>query len=90
MFSAVLTSAPIANISDKEFAAAIFPYINGSSTTGVIKSTVWTNASFSFILKTEASSLFSNPTSTFSLSGISERIVCFRSPGPIFAAQPAA
>src|SRR6266567_6047756 len=48
-----------------ELVAAIWPKVNGSSTMGVKKSTVWTRAVSGAIRYTPASSARSKPTKTF-------------------------
>src|SRR6266481_4448914 len=75
----------------RELAAAIWPNVNGSSTTGVKKSTVCTNARSSLIRYTPASSLVLKPTSTFGSVGSGRRRSIESSvPGLSLAAQPAA
>jgi hypothetical protein len=72
-------------------AAAIWPKVNGSSTTGVKKSTVCTSARSSLIRYTPASSLVLKPTSTFGSVGNGRRRSIESSvPGLSLAAQPAA
>src|SRR5215472_6162768 len=67
------------------------PKVNGSSTMGVKKSTVWTRARSSATRYTPASSLVSKPTSTFGSLGTGKRRrIESRVPGLSFAAQPAA
>jgi len=72
------------------FAAAILPKSRGSSTTGVKKSTDWTNANSSESLSTPASSKVPVPTSSRSshTSGSPSSTAC-RSAGPSLEAQPA-
>src|SRR5215468_6500154 len=65
MFSAVNGRPPIAKISESEWAAAIWPYENGSSTIGVKKSTVWTSARWRSRRYTPASSNVFELTSTW-------------------------
>src|SRR6267142_4802022 len=78
-------------ISLRELAAAICPKVNGSSTTGVKKSTVCTSARSSLIRYTPASSLVLKPTSTFGSVGRGRRRSIESSvPGLSLAAQPAA
>src|SRR5258708_37286247 len=55
-------------MSEREFAAAIWPKVNGSSTMGGKKSTVCTIARSSLMRNTPASSALSKPTRTFGLS----------------------
>src|ERR1700741_3563518 len=75
----------------RELAAAIWPNVNGSSTTGVKKSTVCTSARSSLIRYTPASSLVLKPTSTFGSVGSGRRRSIESSvPGLSLAAQPAA
>src|ERR1700757_746953 len=75
----------------RELAAAIWPKVKGSSTTGVKKSTVCTNARSSLIRYTPASSLVLKPTSTFGSVGSGRRRSIESSvPGLSLAAQPAA
>src|SRR5215510_13109884 len=74
-----------------ELAAAMAPNVSGSSTMGVKKSTVCTSAVFSSSRYTPASSLVSNPTSTFgSVCRGSRRNTESSVPGLSLAAQPAA
>src|SRR6266403_1264581 len=82
---------PMAYTSLRELAAAIWPKVNGSSTTGVKKSTVCTSARSSLIRYTPASSLVLKPTSTFGSVGSGRRRSIESSvPGLSLAAQPAA
>src|SRR5579863_2517230 len=75
----------------RELAAAMWPKVNGSSTTGVKKSTVWTSARSSLSRYTPASSLVVKPTSTFGSVGSGRRRKIESSvPGLSLAAQPAA
>src|SRR5579862_617337 len=75
----------------RELAAAICPKVKGSSTTGVKKSTVCTNARSSLTRYTPASSLVLKPTSTLGSVGSGRRRRIESSvPGLSFAAQPAA
>src|SRR5258708_1506017 len=75
----------------RELAAAIWPKVNGSLTTGVKKSTVCTSARSSLIRYTPPSSLVLKPTSTFGSVGSGRRRSIESSvPGLSFAAQPAA
>ena len=78
-------------MSDSEFAAAIWPNRNGSSTIGGKKSMDCTRPRFSPTRKTLASSEVSNPTSRLSLCtlGKSPRTWA-RAPGANLAAQPLA
>src|SRR5947209_11744793 len=64
--SALSGLPPMAYTSLRELTAAIWPKVKGSSTIGVKKSTVCTNACSAEILYTPASSALSKPTSTFS------------------------
>src|SRR6266699_1553060 len=64
MLSAVNGRPPMAKMSESEFAAAICPYENGSSTIGVKKSTVCTRARCRSRRYTPASSRVSELTST--------------------------
>ena len=76
-------------MSERAFAAAIWPNIYGSSTIGGKKSSVCIIATSSLILYTAASSPVSRPTSTRSFSNFGSLPRIFASvPGPIFAAQP--
>ena len=79
----------MAYMSESEFAAAIRPNQSGSSTGGVMKSTVEITAILSERRYTAASSLVSNPTSRFGSieTGRSLR-ASDRTVGPILAAQP--
>src|SRR6266849_11064068 len=89
--SAEIGFPPMAYTSLSEFAAAICPYVCGSSTMGVKKSTVWTSAISGLSRYTPASSLVSKPTSTFGSVGRGKRRKTESSnPGLSFAAQPAA
>ena len=89
--SADIGRPPIAYTSLSELAAAICPNVNGSSTIGVKKSTVCTNANSSPSRYTPASSLVLNPTSTFGSVGSGRRRSIEASvPGLSLAAQPAA
>src|SRR6185437_2144810 len=75
----------------REFAAAIWPKVKGSSAMGVRKSTVWTRAISSERRYTPASSLVSKPTSKFGSFGRGRRRSTeSKRPGLNFAAQPAA
>src|SRR5436853_1979095 len=82
---------PIAYTSLNALAAASPPYVKGSSTMGVKKSTVCTRASSAVSWYTPASSAVSNPTSTFS-SGQRGTVAKTRSNnfGLSLLAQPAA
>src|SRR6266404_2034660 len=89
--SAEIGLPPMAYTSLSEFAAAICPNVNGSSTIGVKKSTVCTSAISGLSRYTPASSLVSKPTSTFGSVGRGKRRKTESSnPGLSFAAQPAA
>src|SRR6266403_3987349 len=89
--SAEIGLPPMAYTSLSEFAAAICPNVNGSSTMGVKKSTVCTSAISRLSRYTPASSLVSKPTSTFGSVGRGKRRKTESSnPGLSFAAQPAA
>src|SRR5260370_26055379 len=91
MDSAEIGLPPMAYTSLSEFAAAICPNVNGSSTMGVKKSTVCTSAISGLSRYTPASSLVSKPTSTFGSVGRGKRRKTESSnPGLSFAAQPAA
>src|SRR5467141_1672138 len=91
MDSAETGLPPMAYTSLSEFAAAICPNVNGSSTIGVKKSTVCTSAISGLSRYTPASSLVSKPTSTFGSVGRGKRRKTESSnPGLSFAAQPAA
>src|SRR6266481_1114890 len=89
--SAEIGLPPMAYTSLNAFAAAICPKVCGSSTIGVKKSTVCTSAISGLSRYTPASSLVSNPTSTFGSVGRGKRRKTESSnPGLSFAAQPAA
>ncbi len=76
-------------MSEREFEAAICPNQYGSSTGGVIKSTVLTRAVSDDNRYTAASSLVSNPTIRFgSLEGSSVLKTSDKTVGLIFAAHP--
>ena len=76
-------------MSDMAFAAAIWPNQYGSSTGGVMKSTVLMNARSGATRYTAASSLVSNPTSRFGSSdGLRYFSASETTVGPILAAQP--
>src|SRR5271156_6621750 len=78
-------------MSDIALAAAIWPKVNGSSTTGVKKSTVLTIARSSERRNTPASSPVEIPTSKSGWLGKSSRArTAERSAGPSLPAQPAA
>src|ERR1019366_1388590 len=90
MFIAVIGSPPIAKTSESAFVAATRPKSYGSSTIGAKKSSVCTSASSGESWYTPASSNVSRPTR---IRGSARRSrgarTAERSPGPIFAAQPA-
>jgi hypothetical protein len=89
MFNATRGAPPIAKTSLSEFAAAIAPHAEGSSTTGVMKSTVRIPARFSSIFHNAASSPEAQDVKMRSSEGISIFFrILERSAGPIFAAQP--
>ena len=89
-FSAKSGRAPIAQMSENALAAAMRPKTNGSSTTGVKKSTVSTMASVEDSRYTAASSRVSCPTRAHgSWVRGRRRRTCARSAGRILQAQPA-
>eukprot|EP00825_Cyclidium_porcatum_P002437 TRINITY_DN11124_c0_g1_i3.p1 TRINITY_DN11124_c0_g1~~TRINITY_DN11124_c0_g1_i3.p1 ORF type:complete len:126 (-),score=0.67 TRINITY_DN11124_c0_g1_i3:2-379(-) len=89
IFIAVIGFPPIAQTSLKLLAAAIWPKVQGSSTIGVKKSTVWISAVSLLSLQTPASSEVSVPTNKQgSLLRGSLLSTTAGSSGPILAAQP--
>ena len=89
MFNATKGKPPIAKTSLSEFAAAILPQTRGSSTTGVMKSTVRIPALFSSIFQRAASSPEAHEEKIRSSDGRGIFLsILERSAGPILAAQP--
>ena len=87
-FSAIKGRPPMAKTSLSAFAAAISPNVPGSSTTGVMKSTVRIPMRSSSIRQSAASSPWLHEVRSLSPTGGSAFKTSSSSAGPILAAQP--